>query len=136
MSQRRPEALDPSIYFGPEEWTEEVERFAPNSPARLQAQRARREMEAGHGRFAWRRCRSENAPDGTSLLGCVKLYVPLGRQGSSEAPYGFVFRLQQESDGGLSLNLVAFGERHPDNPRTRTVYERAHKRLHGRYPVK
>jgi hypothetical protein len=45
-----------------------------------------------------------------------------------------VFRLQQESDGSLSLNLVAFGERHPDNPATRTVYERAHKRLHGRYP--
>lgn len=28
----------------------------------------------------------------------------------------------------------AFGERHPDNPNTRSVYERAHKRLHGHYP--
>lgn len=64
----------------------------------------------------------------------MKLYVPLGKQGPSDAPYGFVFRLQQERDGRLSLNLLAFGERHPDNPVTRTVYERAHKRLHGRYP--
>jgi hypothetical protein len=64
----------------------------------------------------------------------VKLYVPLGKSGASAAPYGFVFRLQQEPDGSVSLNLVAFGERHPDNPSTRTVYERAHKRLHGRYP--
>ncbi len=58
----------------------------------------------------------------------------LGKSGASDAPYGFVFRMQQEPDGSLSLNLVAFGERHPDNPATRTVYERAHKRLHGRYP--
>jgi hypothetical protein len=29
--------------------------------------------------------------------------------------------------------FVAFGERHPQ-PGTRSVYERAHKQLHGRYP--
>jgi hypothetical protein len=34
---------------------------------------------------------------------------------------------------GPLLVFVAFGERHP-KPGTRTVYERAHKRLHGRYP--
>jgi hypothetical protein len=122
------------IDFGDEEWSEEVERRAPNSPARVQAQRARREIEAGRARLAWKRCRSVDAPDRTSLPGCVKLYVPLDRQGPSNAPYGFVFRLQQEADGRVSLNFVAFGERHPENPSTRTVYERAHRRLHGRYP--
>jgi hypothetical protein len=30
--------------------------------------------------------------------------------------------------------MIAFGERHPSNPASRTVYERAHKRIHGRYP--
>jgi len=30
--------------------------------------------------------------------------------------------------------MIAFGERHPGDPRTRSVYERAHKRLHSRYP--
>jgi hypothetical protein len=134
MSPREPAALSPPVYFGSKEWVEEVERFRSNSPARLQAQRARREIEAGRAVRAWRRCQAQGASDGTSLPGCVKLYVPLGKSGASDAPYGFVFRLQQESDGSLSLNAVAFGERHPDNPATRTVYERAHKRLHGRYP--
>jgi hypothetical protein len=134
VRQRERGALSPPIYFGSKEWTEEVERFRSKSPARLQAQRARRGIEAGRAELGWRRCRAQGAPDGTSLSGCVKLYVPLGKAGPSDAPYGFVFRLQQESDGSLSLNLVAFGERHPDNPATRTVYERAHKRLHGRYP--
>jgi hypothetical protein len=134
VSQRERAALSPPVYFGSKEWTEEVERFGSKSPARLQAQRARREIEAGRAALAWRRCRAQGAPDGTSLPGCVKLYVPLGKSGASDAPYGFVFRLQQESDGSLSLNFVAFGERHPDNPATRTVYERAHKRLHSRYP--
>jgi hypothetical protein len=33
----------------------------------------------------------------------------------------------------FSLRLLAFGEGHP-RPGSRSVYERAHKRLHGRYP--
>ncbi len=68
------------------------------------------------------------------LPGCAKLYVPLGRQGASESPFGFVFQLAQDADGSLVWNFLAFGERHPANPQTRNVYERAHMRLHGRYP--
>ena len=64
----------------------------------------------------------------------MKLYVPLGRRRASELPYGFVFQLAQDSGGGFIWNFLAFRERHPDNPSTRTVYERAHKRLHGSYP--
>jgi hypothetical protein len=60
--------------------------------------------------------------------------VPLGREAASESAYGFVFQLVVKRDGGLAWNMVAFGERHPDDNRIRTVYERAHKRLHGRYP--
>jgi hypothetical protein len=58
----------------------------------------------------------------------------IGRLGASEAPFGFVFQLAQDSDDRFVWNFTAFGERHPDNPATRTVYERAHKRIHGRYP--
>lgn len=64
----------------------------------------------------------------------MKLYVPLGRQGPSAAPFGFVFQLARDSGGNLIWNFIAFGERHPDNAVTRTVYERAHRRLHGWYP--
>jgi hypothetical protein len=122
-----------SIEFGSLEWEEEVERYSPRSPARVQAQKARRTIEAGTRKLDWKRCKADG-PDRTKLPGCRKLYVPLGKDGAAEAPYGFVFQLIQKPDDSLAWNLIAFGERHPANERTRNVYERAHKRLHGRYP--
>jgi hypothetical protein len=121
------------VRFDREEWRQEVERLDKHSVARVQAERARREIEVGTTSLNWQRCEAEGN-SGTSLPGCNKLYVPLGKQGASEAPFGFVFQLAQDSDCSLVWNFIAFGERHPQNPATRTVYERAHKRLHGRYP--
>jgi hypothetical protein len=115
-----------------EVWAEEVERLRPDAPARRQAERARKEIEADRVGLPWKPCQAEG-PGGTSLARCVKLYVPVDQEGASAAPYGFVFRLSRV-DGGLALRMVAFGERHPTNPRTRSVYERAHRRLNGRYP--
>jgi hypothetical protein len=122
-----------SIEFGSLEWEEEVERYSPRSPARARAQSARRTIEAGKAKLDWKRCKPDG-PGGTKLPGCRKLYVPLVKAGPAEAPYGFVFQLIQKPDDSLAWSLVAFGERHPANERTRNVYERAHKRLHGRYP--
>jgi hypothetical protein len=122
-----------SIEFGLLEWDEEVERYGPRSEARVHAQSARRKIEAGTTPLDWKRCKADG-PGGTKLPGCRKLYVPLSKQGASEAPYGFVFQLVQKPDNSLAWSLTAFGERHPANERTRNVYERAHKRLHGRYP--
>jgi hypothetical protein len=48
-------------------------------------------------------------------------------------PFGFVFQLVKTEDG-LAWAFLAFGERHPQNPATRSVYERAHHRLYGRNP--
>jgi hypothetical protein len=59
--------------------------------------------------------------------------VPLDAEGATAAPFGFVFRLTDKGDG-LAWVMVAFGERHPANKASKSVYERAHKRLHGRYP--
>lgn len=42
-------------------------------------------------------CKAEG-PGATQLPGCRKLYVLLGRQGASEAPYGFLFQLIQKPD--------------------------------------
>ncbi len=120
------------IIFGTREWEEEVERFDPKADARLKAQSARQEIEAGKGKPAWKPCEVQS-DDGTHLPGCRKLYIPLGQEGASAAPYGFVFQLAKTEEG-LIWNFIAFGERHPSNPQTRSVYERAHKRLHGRYP--
>jgi hypothetical protein len=121
------------VRFDHEEWAQEVERLDARSTPRLQAEKALREIESGKAALDLRLCEGDGE-DRTSLPGCAKLYVPPGRQGASDAPYGFVFQLAQDADGSLVWNFLAFGERHPDNPATRTVYERAHKRLHGRYP--
>ncbi len=132
MSISRPKAPVVPLIFGNEEWKEEVERYEPKASARQRAERARKEIEAGHGKRVWRPCEPEG-PGGTRLQGCRKLYIPLDQEGSSAAPYGFVFQLAK-TESGFVWNFIAFGERHPDNPSTRNVYERAHKRLHGHYP--
>jgi hypothetical protein len=122
-----------SIEFGSIEWKQEVERYHPSSRARAQAQSARKAIEAGTAKLDWKRCRPEGI-DETKLPGCHKLYVPLGKQGASAAPYGFVFQLTQKANRSLAWSFLAFGERHPSDGRTRTVYERARKRLHGHFP--
>jgi len=121
-----------AIEFREPAWQEEVERLDPRSAARVQAERARREIEGGRVSLRWQRC-DPVKDDGTVLPGCSKLRIPLKAVGASAAPLGMVFRLTRTTDG-LAWVMIAFGERHPDNPRTRSVYERAHKRLHGRYP--
>jgi hypothetical protein len=119
--------------FDREEWAQEVGRLDVRSSSRLQAEKALREIEGGKTSLDLRLCEGDG--DGrTNLPGCAKLYVPLGREGASVAPFGFVFQLAQDPDGSLLWNFLAFGERHPTDPQTRGVYDRAHKRLHGRYP--
>jgi hypothetical protein len=93
MPYPRPSAAGIAFRFREEEWRQEVERLRDRSAARM------------HGE------------DGTRLLGCIKLYVPLARRGASESPFGFVFQLAEDSDGSISWNFIAFGERHPETPR-------------------
>ena len=114
-------------------WAEEVERFAPESPARIAVQREREGLERGGiERSLLLRCDAAGA-GGTRLVGLLKVYVPIGEGPPSSRPFGLVFAPAIDLSGRLYLELVAFGERHPRVGR-RSVYERAHKRLHGRYP--
>ena len=114
-------------------WAEEVERYAPNSPARVAAQRDRKHLgQFGISTSALLRC-DVAGTDGTRLAGLVKVYVPIGDGPPSTRPFGLVFAPGVDADGRLYLEAVAFGERHPRRG-THSVYERAHKRLHGRYP--
>ncbi len=125
---RVPVRIDPDV------WREEVERLAPTSDARVRAERERQAMERdGVERTEIQRCTDEGA-DRTVLRGQLKVYVPLGLASLSDRPYGFVFSPTALDSGELGLRLVAFGERHPGRAATRSVYERAHRRLHGRYP--
>lgn len=114
-------------------WQEEVERFAPSSDARVVAERERRRVQrSAISASVLLRCEVAGS-DGTQLAGLVKAYLPISGSPPSERPFGMVFAAGVDSDGNVHLELVAFGERHP-RPATRSVYERAHKRLHGRYP--
>lgn len=123
-------------------WREEVERFAPRSPARIAAQRERNTLERiGIVTSMLLRC-DASAADGTRLAGMMKAYVPLGDEPASTRPFGLVLAPaidgDGDGDGHLYVELVAFGERHPrpgpEASTSRSVYERAHKRRHGRYP--
>jgi hypothetical protein len=92
---------------------------------------ARAQIQRPGARIAVRACDAEG-PDGTRLVGCAKVYVPLEAE-PSQAPYGLVFAIRTERVAGrVGLRMLAYGERHPSLGRS--VYERAHRRLHGRYP--
>lgn len=113
-------------------WEQEVGRFATHSDARVAADRERPRVERdGIALEALLACDTVG-PDGTYLRGLLKAYVPLAEGPASVRPFGFVFSPERDASG-LYLELVAFGERHPRSG-VRSVYERAHKRLHGRYP--
>lgn len=70
-------------------------------------------------------CQAEGS-DGTSLSGCVKVYLPppAGR-------WGLVYLIARDKDGRLHLDHLAFGLRHPPRGRRLSVYQAAHRRLHG-----
>ena len=121
-----------AVRVGAATWQEEVERFAPRSAARVAADRERRRLEHDGLNIADLQACAAVGPDGTRLPGLVKVYVPISDAAASQRPYGFVFSPGRDDDG-VYLSFVAFGERHP-RPGTRSVYERAHRRLHGRYP--
>ena len=124
---------DVPVRFEAEVWDEEVSRLRPGSAMRQAAEAARARLEAEPTAARWLACEAER-PGQPLLPRCLKLYLPLGLEPSA-APYGFVFELvaSREPEPLFSLRLLAFGERHP-RPGVRSVYERAHKRLHGRYP--
>ena len=111
-------------------WAEEVERYARSSEARRAAERERAGFAGGVELRRLARC-EEAGEDGTRLVGLLKVYVPIRDRPASERPWGFVL---SPAAGAPYLAVVAFGERHPRRAEVRSVYERAHKRLHGRYP--
>lgn len=106
-------------------WQEDL-RAANRSARRIATEtRARLERE-GQVIDALFACDTE-ARDGTSLPGCVKVYLP-----PPGGPLGLVYRLARNKQGRLCLDHLAFGVRHRPGGKTKapTVYEIAHRRLH------
>lgn len=126
----RPARLE--VRVAPSVWSEEVERLRKGSPGRVAAERERVRLERdGLEVLRLLRCDGQGA-DGTRLGKQFKVYVPISDGPPSERPFGLVFELGRDGNTPF-LSVVAFGERHPQRG-NRSVYERAHKRLHGRYP--
>lgn len=120
------------VRISPSVWSDEVERLDRRSAGRAAAERERPRLETlGVAIGEVLRC-VDPGPDGTRLAGQFKLYVPIAAAPASQRPFGFVLSPRTD-EHGLYFVVLAFGERHPRRG-TRSVYERAHKRLHGRYP--
>lgn len=122
-----------SVRIREDVWAEEVGRFERRSGARLAAERERSGLESEGIDLRFLQQCDAYGTDGTHLVGLVKTYVPIGDGPPSRQPWGFVFDPDRD-EAGTYLDLVAFGERHPARSASRSVYERAHRRMHGRYP--
>ncbi|UTI62285.1 hypothetical protein NBH00_13015 [Paraconexibacter antarcticus] len=78
-----------------------------------------------------RTCAAGHA-SGTDLPGCVKVYVP-----DMAGRWRILFCVARLADGRLGLEYLAAGIAHqPRESRRRDVYELAHYRLHGQWPVR
>jgi len=120
------------VRISPSVWRDEVERLERRSTGRIAAERERPRLERlGVAISDVLRC-VEPGPDGSRLAGQFKLYVPITDAPASQRPFGFVLSPRTDEEGPYFV-MLAFGERHPRRG-IRSVYERAHKRLHGRYP--
>lgn len=114
-----------SVAFDELAWHEDLRQAAGSAKRIGEETRSRLERE-GQAVDALFAC-EEEARDGTSLPGCVKIYLP-----PPGGPLGLVFRLAKGKDGRLYLDHLAFGIRHlPAGARGETVYQLAHRRLNG-----
>jgi hypothetical protein len=120
------------VRISPSVWSDEVERLDRGSAGRIAAERERPRLETLGVTIDDVLRRVDPGPDGTRLASQFKLYVPIADAPASRRPFGFVLSPRTDEQG-LYFVVLAFGERHPRRG-TRSVYERAHKRLHGRYP--
>lgn len=112
------------VRFDEEWWTADLARST--LAGRQAAQAARLEYERdGVPRSHLRPCEADGR-DGTKLEHCFKVYLPrpTGR-------FGVVLRIEV-GEKRSQLRYLAFGVRHhPKGSHAETVYQFAHRRLHG-----
>lgn len=118
------------VRFDEAVWSHAIDGFSKQSKAIATSVRTR--LEADGAALADVLACNAEGPDGTQLADCVKLYLPWRDAPPSERPFAFVLRLRRDK-AALVWNFVAFGPRRP-RPGVRTVYERAHRQIHGRFP--
>ncbi len=120
-----------AVRFHERVWREAIRGFSGRALEIARA--ARRRLEENDVVLSWLLPCEPVGPDRTELAGCAKLYLPLIDAPPSQRPFAFVFQLAKGGDGAPMLVFVAYGPRHP-GPGVRSVYERAHRQIHGRFP--
>lgn len=100
---------------------EDLAHASESARAAIEPMVARLEDSGAPARWL-KRC-EEDARDGTSLPGCVKMYIP-----QPDGQWGAVF-LGTTVNGTLTLILLAVGERHPSVTWRPSVYQVADSRL-------
>jgi hypothetical protein len=116
------------VDFDDATFAEDLEHTSSDTGREL-AQRERNKLtDEGLPPDQLKRCDTE-ARDGTSLPGCVKIYIP-----RPDGTWGMVFQLRIASDRRPFLACLAFGTRHPTSPGALSVYQIAHQRIHGQPP--
>jgi hypothetical protein len=116
------------VDFDDATFAEDIEHTSSDTGREL-AQRERDKLtDEGLPPDQLKRCDTE-ARDGTSLAGCVKIYIP-----RPDGTWGMVFQLRIASDRLPFLACLAFGTRHPTSPGALSVYQIAHQRIHGQPP--
>lgn len=113
------------VHFSDRAWQFDLEATTPSG---AEVARAARRRFARHGvpLSDLRPCMSEH-PGGTSLENCLKAYLP-APDGRFGMVFEFVIRKRRPE-----LVYLGFGVRHhPRGSHAPTVYEVAHRRLHGK----
>lgn len=115
------------VRFDEQGFAEDVARLSP--AGREACSRARDEFERGGVPLDRLRACAVAHPSGTSLPGCLKVYVP-----DWEGRWRIVFQIAVD-DGGPMLSFLAAGVGHqPRGARAPNAYQLAHHRLHGGWP--
>ena len=122
-----------AVRFDERVWRDAIRGFSGNPLQTAVSARARLERD-GVALDELLPCQTLG-PDQTRLAGCGKLYLPITDQPASSRPFAFVLQLARDThDDALVWVFIAFGHRHPAAG-VRSVYERAHRQLHGGFPT-
>lgn len=120
--------MNAPVHFDDSLFEADLARASVGGRAVIETARSRLEREGA--RRQERLACSGDHRSGTSLPGCVKVYLP-----DMTGPWRMVFQIARFEDGSLGLEYLASGVAHlPRGTRRRDVYEVAHFRLHGQWP--
>jgi hypothetical protein len=125
MAAAGPEPVFP-VGFDQDALAEDLERLPASAEDALRQFRKELRRAGGISRSRLKACQAEGR-DTTKLEGAIKTYIPW-----PDGRFGAVLVAVSHPDRPLGLRVIAFGVRHhPRDSNAPTVYEVAHRRLHG-----